>query len=248
MTVKIVEHYVATGEGDLPVRVFDPGPARGGLIVFMDAFGWRDELDRMCIAWAREGYRAFLPDLYWRQGCVRFSVPADRDEPFDSAMLQANLATTMDMTTADTAAIVARWGGEEPGQCSRFGTVGYCMGARHALAAAARLPARIVSAACLHGGRMVWDGPSSPHLLIPDVRGRLFLGFASDDPTCPDDHQALLTRTLVDSGVDGEAFRFSAEHGWMFPDRWCWDKAAAEEARRRILRDLAAVVAGQQRH
>lgn len=243
MGVTAAEYRIATSEGDLPVKVFESGEARGGLILFMDAFGWRDELDRMCAQWAGEGYRVFLPDLYWRQGTLRFPVPANREAPFDPAMVCANLATTMEMSVADTRAILERWGGTTPGRCARFGAVGYCMGARHALAAAARCPDRVTFTACLHGGRMVSGGPDSPHLLIPQVRGRLYLGFATDDDTCPEEHQALLARTLVESRVDGQVERFAAAHGWMFPDRWCFDAACAATARAAILRGLAATVA-----
>jgi carboxymethylenebutenolidase len=230
-------------EGVVPVRVFAPPAPRGGLIVYMDAFGVRPELDRMCIEWASQGYLTLLPDLYWRQGRVRFAVPRRREDPLDLAMVDANLATTMDMTVSDTRLILDRFGGDGPGRVSRFGTVGYCMGARHALAAAAAWPDRIRFAACLHGGRMVWDGPDSPHLLIPKVRRRLYLAFATDDDTCPDDHQTLLRETLVASGVRGEAERLAAGHGWMFPDRWCWDEAAAATVKAKILAALKSEVA-----
>jgi carboxymethylenebutenolidase len=236
-------HRLETPEGVLPVRAFVPKSPRGGLIVYMDAFGMRPELDAMCAEWASHGYATFLPDLYWRQGTVRFPVPRRAHEPLDPAMVRANLATTMAMTVADTGVILDRFGENVSGRIRRFGTVGYCMGARHALAAAAAWPERVTVAACLHGGRMVWDGPDSPHLLIPKVKGRLYLAFATDDETCPDTHQELLRRTLEHSGVAGEAERVPAAHGWMFPDRWCWDEAVATSVKAKILAALETEVA-----
>jgi carboxymethylenebutenolidase len=230
-------------DGTVPVRVFAPSEPRGGLIVYMDAFGMRPELDGMCRDWASQGYTTFLPDLYWRQGRLRFPTPGGAHEPLHPAMVKANLATTMDMTVADTRTILDRFGGTGPGLLSRFGAIGYCMGARHALAAAAAWPDAIRFAACLHGGRMVWDGPDSPHLLIPKVKGSLYLAFATDDETCPDNHQALLRETLAASGVRGEAERVAAGHGWMFPDRWCWDEAVAGAVKTKILGVLASEVA-----
>lgn len=243
MSIDVRDVGLSGANGVLPVRLFVPSTSRGGLIVYMDAFGVRPELDLMCREWASHGYTTFLPDLYWRQGSLRFPVPRRGDEPLDPAMLRANLATTMDMTVADTRAILDHFGGDGPGLVRRFGTVGYCMGARHALAAAAAWPDRVRFAACLHGGRMVWDGPDSPHLLIPKVEGRLYLAFATDDHTCPDQHQALLRETLAASGVRGEAERVPAEHGWMFPDRWCWNEAVAEAVKAKILAALAGEVA-----
>lgn len=243
MTIDVRDATLDGPDGVMPLRVFTPPvPPRGGLIVYMDAFGVRPELDRMCRDWASHGYLTILPDLYWRQGRVRFPVPRCREEPLDPAMVDANLATTMTMTALDTRVILDRFVGEGDGQVSRFGTVGYCMGARHALAAAAAWPRRIRFAACLHGGRMVWDGPDSPHLLIPKVRGRLYLAFATDDDTCPEEHQFLLRETLAASGVRGEAERFAAGHGWMFPDRWCWNEVAAATVKAKILAALESEV------
>ena len=235
MTVDVRDLDIEGPDGAIPVRVFTPERSRGGLIVYMDAVGVRPELDGMCGEWAAQGYTTFLPDLFWRQGrLLTFPMPPQPGGALDPAMVAANLATTMDMTVADTRAILDRFGGEGTGRLERFGTVGYCMGARHALAAAAAWPDRVRFAACLHGGRMVWDGPDSPHLLISKVQGQLYLAFATDDDTCPDEHQQLLRETLAASGVRGEAQRFAAGHGWMFPDRWSWDEAAATAVKTRI--------------
>ncbi len=236
---------LATADGMVPVKVLDPRDARGGVIVYMDAFGWRDELDRLCLMFAEAGYRTFLPDLFWRQGTLRFSAPPSADGPFDPAMAAANLATTMVMTVADTGAILAEFAGGGPGRCRAFGAVGYCMGARHALAAAGVYPNAIRYAACLHGGRMVTDDPSSPHLLIPRVKGRVYLAFAQNDHTCPPEHQAILRDILAASGVRGEAELYAAEHGWTFPDRWCHDPAAAAAVNTKVIRDLDEEVAGR---
>jgi carboxymethylenebutenolidase len=160
-------------------------------------------------------------------------------------MIAANLATTMEMTVADTGAILAAFAGSGPGRCRSFGTVGYCMGARHALAAAAAYPDAIRYAACLHGGRMVSEDASSPHLLISRVKGRIYLAFATNDHTCPREHQVILRHTLASAGVRGEAELYAAEHGWTFPDRWCHDRVAAAALHAKVIRDLYAEVAGR---
>jgi carboxymethylenebutenolidase len=236
---------LATADGIVPVKVFEPEDAVGGVILYMDAFGWRDELDRLCLMFAEAGYRTFLPDLFWRQGTLRFSPMRSADEPFDSAMIAANLATTMEMTVADTGAILGEFAGNGPGRCRSFGTVGYCMGARHALAAAAAYPDAIRYVACLHGGRMVTEDSSSPHLLISRVKGRIYLAFARNDHTCPPEHQAILRDTLESAGARGEAELYAAEHGWTFPDRWCHDRSAAAAVHAKVIRNLNEEVAGR---
>ena len=220
---------VATPDGPMELRGFPPdGPPRGGVILYMDAFGLRPELDALCARHAAEGWFALLPDLYHRLARRCFPVPPDATTPLDPGMTEANLATTLAMTIADTGLVLAeagrRWG------LTRFGAVGHCMGARHALAAATAFPDGIRAAACLHGGRMVWEGPDSPHRLIPRCPGGLYIAMARDDETCPEPHQRLLEQAVAEAGPRAAIERYDALHGWTFPERWCHDAAAAERA------------------
>ena len=52
--------------------------------------------------------------------------------------------------------------------------------ARHALLAAAR-PDRIAAAASFHGGGLVTDTAQSPHLVLPQVKARLYFGHGVND-------------------------------------------------------------------
>lgn len=237
---------LATPDGRQPVKVFEPpaGPGQAGVILYMDAFGWRDELDRMAARYAQAGYVTFLPDLYYRRGTVRFA-PTGRGEPLDPAMVECNLSTTVEMTIADTGALLDTLGRRRP-ELAVFGAVGYCMGARHALGAGASFPDRVRAVASLHGGRLVWDGPNSPHLYIPRIAGGLYVGVAANDETCPEEHVAVIERTIRESGMRGEMERYAAEHGWTFPTRWCHDPVAAEHAFRRVLGLLEAELLGRE--
>src|ERR1700722_20191226 len=121
-----------TANGPLPVRVFaSEPPVRGAVIFYMDAFGWRPELDGMCQRYATLGYMVFLPDLCHRLGRVSFVPPAKTTERLDPAMHASNDATSIAMSLADAQAILlaaARM--SELADC-QFGVVGYCIGARH---------------------------------------------------------------------------------------------------------------------
>lgn len=224
---------LASGAGKVPLKVFHPtGAPRGGVIFYMDAFGWRNEIDRMCARYAEQGYVCYLPDLYWRLGAVRFPPLTSEHDPLPEGMEAANLATTVEMSIEDTGLILdyARTNG-----VVRIGTVGHCMGARHALGALASYPDTIRAAACLHGGRMVWDGPNSPHLYIPRVRGEVYFAFAADDPTCPDADKLLIEDAARKANAPIETEHFMAAHGWTFPERWCYDRAAAERAWSKVI-------------
>jgi len=212
-----------TPDGPMELRIFPPaGPPRGGVIFYMDAFGLRPELDDLCARHAAAGWLTLLPDLYHRLPRRHFLVPADHASPLDPRMHEANGATTLAMTRSDTEAVLAH--GAEAHGITRFGAVGHCMGARHALAAAVHFPLQVRAAACLHGGRMVSDGPDSPHRLIPRCPGEVHIAMARDDETCPEAHQRIL-ESLARPDVTVE--RVDALHGWTFPERWCHDATAA---------------------
>jgi carboxymethylenebutenolidase len=228
---------LATPDGSLPVRIFKPaeGSPTGGVIFYMDAFGLRPELDGMCRRYADAGHVVFLPDLYYRLGSLRFAVPHTADEPLDPAMTTANLATTVAMSVADTGAILAHVSATPAYGISSFGAVGYCMGARHALCAGAAYPDWIRAIACLHGGRLVWDGADSPHRQIARLKGEIYFAFAANDETCPDAHKSLIEQTIATNSVHGRTEHYAALHGWTFPERWCYDRAAAEHAFAQVL-------------
>lgn len=226
VTARVIS--IPTQDGALPAKLFAPSrPSPAAVIVYMDAVGWRDELDGMAARYASAGWLTLLPDLFHRRARRSFASPMP-GAPLDPAMMEANRATSMEMTLADTRALMA-WAEREEG-ISRFGVVGYCMGARHALNAAAGEPTRVPAAAMLHGGQLVRDDPGSPHLLIGRAPARLYFGFARDDETCPDEHQAMIERQIRATGADAVTERFAAHHGWTFPQRWCYDAAEAERA------------------
>ncbi len=231
----------ATPDGAMEVAIFAPqGTPKGGVIVYMDAFGLRPELCAMAARFAEAGYLTYLPDLYHRLPQRHFAVPASATGSLDPAMGAANSATTLAMGLADTALVLAHAAGHG---VARFGAVGYCMGARHALLAAATYPDAVLAAACLHGGRLVWGGADSPHRAIARVRGALYFAFAKQDETCPDADQTAIEQALADRAAPGRAERYRAQHGWTFPTRWCHDPALAEQAHQRVLALFAGTIA-----
>jgi carboxymethylenebutenolidase len=110
------------------------------------------------------------------------------------------------------------------------------MGGRHALAAAVAAPHRVAFAASIHGGRLVTADDQSPHRLIARCPGRLYFAFARDDETCPAAHQEAIEREAALAGHRVRCERYDALHGWSFPQRECFDRAASERVYERVLR------------
>jgi carboxymethylenebutenolidase len=78
--------------------------------------------------------------------------------------------------------------------------------------------------------RFVTDAADSPHLSFPNIRGEVYLGFAETDdiiaPTVP----AQLLALLKQHGIATEiAFHPHVKHGYPFPERPVYDRAAAEK-------------------
>ncbi len=213
---------IETPDGVMPVEHFGL-PSTTGIIVYMDGFGLRDELRDMCLRHSETGHAVYLPNLYYRHGGPSFDPPnAPGCAPSEEAQ-RMNRATTVDMTVADTGALM------QSEAINAWATVGYCMGGRHAIAAAAAYPDAVRACLSIHGGQMIWDGPSSCERAIPKIRAELFLAFAKDDPSCSDADKALLREALLALGVTGEARDYEAAHGWSFPQRHCHDAAASED-------------------
>ena len=154
-----------TVDGQMPVFIVHPDESGPFPVVlfYMDALGIREELRDMARRCAASGYYAMLPDLYYRWGGPSFDPAPLAQGILDPRMIELNNTLSLSMTALDTAAMLEHAIGD-PAACLPAGAVGYCMGGRHALGAAATHAGQIAAFASLHGGRLVNDTPQSPHL------------------------------------------------------------------------------------
>lgn len=224
---------VQTRDGSCPSYVFQP-PGQGpwpGVLVFMDGIGIRPAMLEVGERIAAHGYFVLLPDLYYRSGPYApmdphtvFSDPEQRKVLFEKFMGPATAANIMSDTRAFLDLLAQRTEVRRGG----IGITGYCMGGRLSLTAAGTYPGEIVAAAAYHPGRIATDAPDSPHLLAPQIRARVYIGGASEDPSFPDDMKARFEAALTEGGVDHRIETFPAKHGWVFPDTPVYDRAQSE--------------------
>ena len=118
----------------------------------------------------------------------------------------------------------------------QVGCHGYCMSGPYALAAAARYPERVAAAASFYGTWLVSDAQESPHLSLGKVKGELYIACAEHDELAPlpmvDELRTLFQR----AGSPGEIELYrGVHHGFAFPERWCYDKPAAERHWERLI-------------
>jgi len=129
----------------------------------------------------------------------------------------------------DTDALIAFADADAAASKGPIGCVGYCMSGQYALSAAARHPGRVAAAASIYGVRLVTDAPDSPHLTARRAKAKLYVGCAQTDHWAPLEMVETLRKTLADDGADAEVEIYpGVEHGFAFPQRPAYDRAAAE--------------------
>ena len=97
------------------------------------------------------------------------------------------------------------------------------------MAIAADLPTRIDAIASIHGANMVTDRPDSPHLYAPYIKCESYFACAETDKWAPPAHIETLEKAMMEGGMNYRIEWYpKAEHGFVFPDRYCYDKPSAE--------------------
>lgn len=223
-----MDAFVTYPEEDGPV------PA---VVLFMDIWGLREELFDIARRIATVGYHCTVPNFYYRQGRVRFEVRGDDGRMKSFAALppaeQQRIRTqrrslTDEMVVEDVGSVLA-FLKTQPVREGAKGSIGYCMGGRHALCVAAAYPDDFRATASLHGTTLVSDAPLSADRLADAYRGEIYCGFAEHDEHATPAMIAALSAAL--EGRSNVRYRYrlhaGAEHGYALPDRDVHDKQAA---------------------
>ena len=220
---------IATADGQMDCFIAHPdgqGPF-APVILYMDVPGIREELRDFARHIAEAGYLCVLPDLYYREGKVRFDLSKGESEL--KRMFAVGGALSNAMVMRDTRGMLD-YLDASPVAKALTGVIGYCMSGQFVLSAAGSFPERIVATASLYGTRMVTDKEDSPHRLIPGIAGELYLGFAEHDHYVEDFVVPTLQADLDKQGINYTLETHpGTEHGFCFPQRPGYDKAAAEK-------------------
>ena len=216
----MIEQTVDIETRDGAMETFICAPDRGGpfapILFLMDAPGIREELRDMARRLATSGYLVALPNLYYRAG---------RDTTFGPDVLEAGSAEharmravrtkmTIPPVMNDIADMLTYLADRADVRDGPVGCHGYCMSGPYALAAAARYPERIAAQA----------------------KGELYIACAEFDDLAPLDMVAELKDLFAAAGARGELeIHPGVHHGFAFPQRWCYDKLAAERHWQRLL-------------
>jgi carboxymethylenebutenolidase len=210
-------------------------PDRGGpfpvILFFMDAPGIREELRDMARRFATTGTYVMLPNMYYRAGVNELGpLPADPEAPARKRMYELMDSLTIPLVMDDAAALLSFADTDPMARPGSTGAVGYCMSGRYAINAAARFPSQVRAAASIYGVRLVMDEPDSPHVVCATSKAELYFACAETDRWMPSDQIDVLKASLASQPVKAEVEVFpGTEHGFAFPQRPVYRKAAAEQ-------------------
>ena len=205
-----------------------PWPA---IVFYMDAPGIREELRDMARRLATVGYYVLLPNLYYRAGpnTVLDTSALVEGSPERQRMGELMRSLNNNLVAEDTGSLLAFMDGQAEVKRGPLGCVGYCMSGPFAVTVAARFPQRFAAAASIYGVGLMTDQADSPHLLAPQLKGEVYFACAESDKYAPLPLIAELKQVLERARANFEIEIFpGTEHGFAFPQRYSYHKAAAE--------------------
>jgi carboxymethylenebutenolidase len=230
---------IKTPDGTCDAAFFHPATgAHAGVLVWADAFGLRPGLRELGKRLAGQGYSVLVPNPFYRMA----KAPVVEMPP-DFARDRAKITPLMASVTAagaaerDAAAYIA-WLDAQPqvDKSKKIGTQGYCMGGPLIMRTAASVADRVGAAASFHGGGLTTANPDSPHLLIPKMKARLYVGIAASDDTQQPDSKNILRTAFDAAKVPAQVEVYAgAQHGWCMADTTAYNRESAEEAWTKLL-------------
>jgi carboxymethylenebutenolidase len=229
---KTIDVKTPEGSADAYLTRPDDGRPHPGVLLLVDAFGLRPQIEQMADRIAAGGYVVLAPNVFYRHGRAPvisldgLGDPERRGEVFGRVMPLMKELTT-ERIVADGSAYLARLADEADG--GAVAVTGYCMGGRLAWRIAAAYPDRVDGLGCFHTGGLVTDDEDSAHLSAGEIDAEIFLGFADNDKNATPEQIATVENALNRAGATFRAEVFAdAEHGYTMADTPAYDKASTE--------------------
>jgi carboxymethylenebutenolidase len=231
---KDVEIKTPDGTADAALYYPEGKGAWPAVVVWPDVVSLRPVFRDMGRRLAAEGYVVLVPNLYYRakkapvvEGSFNFAVPEDR-----AKLTPLRATVTPEGTDRDAVAYIAFLDSlPQTNKKKKVGTQGYCMGGPLAFRTAGISPGRVAAVASFHGGGLVTDAPTSPHLTLPQSKSEYLICVADNDdkqdPTVKDKLKAALDTAKRPNKIEVYT---GAAHGWTVKGSQVYNEPAAEKA------------------
>jgi carboxymethylenebutenolidase len=222
---------ITTDDGTADAYLVRPGgQPRGSVLLIMDAYGLRPQIEQMAERIAAEGYVVLAPNVFYREarGELLSAEEIAGGGAFEK-VLPLVRGLTPDLIVRDGPAYLDALG-DGP-----VAITGYCMGGRAGWHLAAAYPDRVAALGGFHVGGLVTDADDSPHRKAPNVGAEIYFGHADNDRSMNPDRIATLDKAMDDAGVVHRTEVYDgAAHGYTMADTPAYDEAAAERHYREL--------------
>jgi len=209
-------------------------PAQGsgpGLVLLQEIFGINGYMKSMADRYAEEGYVVLVPDLFWRMkpGVELGYSEADFKEAlgYNERLDEENAVNDIAATLAAIRAL--------PEQAGKVGAIGYCLGGRLAMLAAARTD---VDCAVSYYG----VGLDAHTNKIPAIHCPMIFHFAGNDVMTPTESREKIIAALKGKPSIETYVYPGCDHAFATPEREHFDKPAAMMAYSRTMAMLRKVL------
>ncbi|WP_269713280.1 dienelactone hydrolase family protein [Caulobacter sp. NIBR2454] len=231
---KDVEIKTADGVADAALYYPEGKGSWPAVLIWPDVVSLRPAFREMGRRLASQGYVVLVPNLYYRvkrapvvDGAFNFGNPEDR-----AKLTPMRATVTPEGTDRDAVAYLAFLDAQpQTNKKAKAGVQGYCMGGPLSFRTAAAVPNRIAAVASFHGGGLITDQPTSPHLLLPKTNAEYLILVADNDdkqdPTAKEKLKVAMDAAKRSSKI--EVYE-GAAHGWTVKGSQVYNEPAAERA------------------
>ncbi len=191
------EVKITTANGDIPAYRAMPagGKALATILVVQEIFGVHEHIKDVCRRFAKAGYLAIAPEMYYRQGDV--SKLKDNKEIF--AVVVSKVPDAQVMSDLDAA---LAWAAKNGGDNKRIGITGFCWGGRITWLYTAHN--KNVKAGVAWYGRLVGDAtamtPKHPLDLVDQINAPVLGLYGGADAGIPNDTVDKMNAALKQKG------------------------------------------------
>jgi carboxymethylenebutenolidase len=217
-------------DGYLARPVGDDG-RRPGVLLLVDAFGLRPQIEQMADRIAERGFVVLAPNVFYRHGRAPVLPMPDLEDPEQRGPFMEKIRPMMQELTPELVDSDSRAYLDFLARVARgpFAVTGYCMGARLGWRIATAHPDRVKALAGFHGGGLVTEDEDSPHRSAGELTAEVYLGHADNDRSMTPENIAALEQALDEADVSYRSEVYEgAAHGYTMADTAMYDEGAAE--------------------
>lgn len=234
-TVTESDVTIKTPDGECDAYFVHPSTGTApAIIVWPDIFGLRPAFRQMGKRLAESGYAVLVVNPFYRKQKAPTAAKGTQTPISELRPLTAGFSDVTEISDAKT---FVAWLDSQScvDKSKKIGTQGYCMGGPFAFRTAAASD-RVGAVASFHGGGLVNDQPTSPHLQASKTKAQFLVAIAAnDDARAPKDKDTL-KETFEKAGLTAEIEVYDkAAHGWCPPDSSVYNEPQAEKAWSRLL-------------